>query len=571
MPKLRCTLRRCLLAAGAMFCLGFVQAQQKGEMGNVVLDFYTAPREVGMDCLSGKPLPAQEYNFGGYIQKSVYDSLHHTVTLQLRSLTKNEKYFKGKGVLLAMDLNTAEVLWSRWIDFPAGSAAITLWDGFLLHADGVKTVCFDPLTGESLWESRYLFKYVNPDSTERIALGYPWLGPGSYSQNLKGVDLNTGKSLWSRKIPDVNGWEELERLDEDNLLVRAAGLHKINLKTGEGWSYEAPIAMALPAKQVTDDEIKAADEQIRKGWITGGYGTMRGLSSSPLVTEDLIYFCDKDKVVGLTQAGIPAWDQPFPEGTGASSDLLHDDSLLYVIGRGLASFWGKTVAHGRPFLAAYDKSDGTPRFFEVIDQRKCRIQVTGFHFDSVVLVTQDQIQLRSLEDGRGHRAVDIDTALYGEIISRLDGEQFYRRDTLTGRFRPVARRFDDWSLYTTKKKLLQMDEQFGIEAVFDTDSLFYCYQKRDNLTVLRRDSLTCLVDDNGTPRATLTSRVRPMWYGKYFYVPARKGIIQIDLQEVYARRYEQPAPGRETKGLPAGEPVVLAPDPRKTELYPFEN
>ena len=264
---------------------------------------------------------------------------------------------------------------------------------------------------------------------------------------------------------------------------------------------------------------------------------IRGLCSQPLITDDRIYFSCADRMVALDRNGQLQWEWKLPENIASYSDLFASDSALYLVGRGLAFLAGQVITYGRPFFAAYDPQNGNPLFFNVIDQRKCQIRAIRPLQDSLVFVTEDRIDCRSLQDGLSGREVLIDTAQYGEIIRDIDPERFFKRDRQTNRFTYVVSSLDSWGVYTTKNKLLLLDQQQRITEVMELDSLYYLREKRDNLSLLRRDSTACLVDDNGTLLAELVTLSVPVWIGTHWFMERPNGLMRIDLEEIFRRRY----------------------------------
>ena len=71
----------------------------------------------------------------------------------------------------------------------------------------------------------------------------------------------------------------------------------------------------------------------------------------------------------------------------------------------------------------------------------------------------------------------------------------------------------------------------------ELDSLYYLREKRDNLSLLRRDSTACLVDDNGTLLAELVTLSVPVWIGTHWFMERPNGLMRIDLEEIFRRRY----------------------------------
>lgn len=495
------------------------------------------PISVGRNLISGQPLSGMAYDFGERIDDIYIDSVSQTATVQVRGITQNGKYLQNRGRLVMLDLQKGQVRWSRPMVFPYGKSGVYQDGDFLLYNDGRKTFCLSMMDGRPQWESRYDFWYVDLDSTRRFGLGYPTSGIEAVSY----VDLNTGERLWRRRLPYVP-WNDIYRLNDTTLLVFSSGLYQINVSTGEGWDYVAATSKLNDLKW--KDLAKELNLQGSIFWMSSAFmgspmNQIRGLCSEPLITDDRIYFSCADRMVALDRNGQQQWEWKLPENIASYSELFPFDSVIYLIGRGFAFLSGQVVTYGRPFFAAYDQQSGKPIFFNVIDQRKCQIRAIRPVMDSLVFVTEDRIDCRSLQDGLSGREVLIDTAQYGEVIRDVDPERYFRRDAQTGKFTHVVGSLDSWGVYTTKKKLLLLDKYQQIAEVLELDSLYYLRDKRDNLSLLRRENISCLVDDNGTLLAEVQTPTTPVWIGTQWFVSVSKGIMRLDIGDIFRQRYRQ--------------------------------
>jgi len=495
------------------------------------------PISVGRNLISGQPLSGMAYDFGERIDDIYIDSVSQTATVQLREVTPNGKYLEGQGQLLLLDLQEDRVRWSRPIIYPYGQSGITQDGDCLLYYDGRATSRLDMMNGHPLWEARYSFWYVDLDSTRRFGLGYPPSGGESVSY----VDLNTGERVWKRRFP-YEHWNDVYRLNDTTVLIFGSGFHQFNLSTGEGWNYAAVTSKRNDRGRRFLSNLLGISSAIFLGtgfYTWGGVNQIQGLYAEPLITDDRIYFSCADRMVALDRNGQLQWERELPKNIASYSELIPSDSVLYLVGRGFAFISGAVSSYGRPFFAAYNQQSGKPIFFNVIDQRKCQIRAIRPVMDSLVFVTEDRIDCRSLQDGLSGREVLIDTAQYGEVIRDVDPERYFRRDARTGKFTHVVGSLDSWGVYTTKRKLLLLDKYQQIAEVLELDSLYYLRDKRDNLSLLRRENISCLVDDNGTLLAEVQTPTTPMWIGTQWFVSVSKGIMRLDIGDIFRQRYRQ--------------------------------
>lgn len=112
-----------------------------------------------------------------------------------------------------------------------------------------------------------------------MGLGYKFTqASGNNMHDLLGIDLNSGRTLWSRNVPRGGGWNDLFFLNDSTLMLVAGGLHSIHMKTGRGWSH-----MAVTAKEDYKGVAATNAVGLGVGLLTGTY-FYRG----PNVVYDLV-------------------------------------------------------------------------------------------------------------------------------------------------------------------------------------------------------------------------------------------------------------------------------------------
>jgi len=74
------------------------------------------------------------------------------------------------------------------------------------------------------------------NSKYNVGMAYQFLydgGDGHYTNEFMGMDLLKGRLKWKRNINRAYGWNDYFYLNDSTLMVVAAGLHTININTGE--------------------------------------------------------------------------------------------------------------------------------------------------------------------------------------------------------------------------------------------------------------------------------------------------------------------------------------------------
>lgn len=194
-------------------------------------------KTVGVNLLTGDSIKAKKYQFEDRVYRVEMDTDRGLMAVQLRGLSRNEKWMDNKGEFVLYDLNSKKVKWKKKIVFEQSD--ISMFGKYIVQAKAQKSWLLDPETGESLWDTHNMIYHA--DEKNHVGLGYKfssWTGPAMHE--LEGIDMRTGKSLWSRDVSRDYGWNGILHLNDSVIIVLASGLHAINLRTGKGWDYETP-------------------------------------------------------------------------------------------------------------------------------------------------------------------------------------------------------------------------------------------------------------------------------------------------------------------------------------------
>jgi len=213
---------------------------------------------IGKNLITNKVITAKEYNFLDNIHHADMDTTSKCLTIQLRGITKNGKNYKSKGEVLVFDLRTKKIKWQKEIDFQ--QTGLEQYENILFHTGGVNTVLMDMETGKSKWSTDRIIHGTIP--AINITLGYKY----NSTYNLDGISLTTGRILWKRTIDKSYGWNGILNLNDTAVIIKACGLHEINLKTGKGWDYEAQTGKKDYSKTIGLNIAGAA-----LGLLTGVY------------------------------------------------------------------------------------------------------------------------------------------------------------------------------------------------------------------------------------------------------------------------------------------------------------
>ena len=435
---------------------------------------------MGYDCIIGDSIKAAVYRFERTIGSvEAVDTASSIVVINQREISRNGRSLKAWGSIMAFDLEKGTLLWELPEKY---LVAHSLWfdNGYLIRFGPMSTTRIDMATGQELWNTKMqMFNVVCSDSTDlAVGLGYRisklMLSP---DDPMRGVNLHDGTQLWKRRISPWGGWHGYFHLNDTTLIVMMGGLHRIDLRTGEGWSYWAETAHDnLPPRKyryywgsVSQNNTMEEDNFVQ----TSGAYVVGQLCSNTCQIDSVLYWATRDSIVALSvEDGSVFWRTALPQEAGSSSRLYLTDSTVFMVNNGSAVYYDRYYGvYGRPFLAAFDRQDG----------------------DSV-------------------------------------GDRYYSLSGLS----------DEWEFITNKDMMLYWDMNNGEVNGVPLDSLWVLYDQFDNLRFLGHRTKSWLIDDNGKVIAVLDMPLSSKLIGNVLYAYTRQGLVKMDLTQLFEHRYRQP-------------------------------
>lgn len=505
---------------------------------------------MGYDCIIGDSIKAAVYRLEHVTVGSIeaVDTASSIVLISQQGLSRNGKYLNARGSILAFDLEKGAFLWEMPEKYLYASS---LWfdQGYLLNFSLWSTTRIDMATGQELWSTKTkMYSAVCGDSTDlAVGLGYRITQMGlSPGETMRGVDLHDGKQLWKRRISPMGGWHGYIRLNDTTLLVMTSGLHRIDLRTGEGWSYWAETAHnSLPSRKYRYywGAISRNNTMEENQFIpTSGAYAVGQLCSNMYKADSVVYWATRDSIVALSvEDGSVFWRTALPQEAGSSSSLYLTDSTVLLVNEGSAVFYDRYYGvYGRPFLAAFDRQNGQITMLQMIDQRNLSIIDHAFFDDNIALALEDRIAVHDLATGKLGRETLIDIARWGKIMFNVNNPVLYQYDSVGDRYYSLSGLSDEWDFITNKDMMLYWDMNNGEVNGVPLDSLWVLYDQFDNLRFLGHRTKSWLIDDNGKVIAVLDMPLSSKLIGNVLYAYTRQGLVKMDLTRLFEHRYRQP-------------------------------
>jgi len=439
---------------------------------------------VGQNLITGKEIQAAKYEFQDRIYNSRLDTTFQSLTLQLRGIKSNGKYYNNNGELAVLDLKSKEIKWSKEINY--GITEIEQYDGVLLWNEGLgSTTRLELTTGNTLWNSKVVVFATIPNLN--ISIGYKYNSfLQDLSNNLSCIDLSTGKVLWERPIDRSYGWNGIENLNDTALIIKSSGLHHVNLKTGLGWDYSVKTGMKDYSKTVGANVAGAVLGLLTGSFVvTTGHDLVGNLVSNIAIDSLNYYLASKDYLTCLSHEGIVRWKVALPKET-SHSNLVLDSTRVVVINDGEAEYNGKTCNYGKPYIASFEKKTGMQEFVTIFDLDKNPLLEMISAKDSVDLFFKDRVMQVSLKNGSFNK-VDYDSEKIGNFEYSVAMFRTYIKSDSTFQ---TLHSIDPRAMYlkSNKGKIVKLNQHLSFDKDIAFDELYSWRAETDKYIFLYHDN-----------------------------------------------------------------------------------
>lgn len=483
---------------------------------------------VGKRLIDSTEIKGTEYVFPERIHETFLDTTNGFLTVQLRGLRK-EKWLSNKGNILQYDLNNKNLLWSKKIAFQTSN--LQQFSNTMIFTVANKSNCLDIRTGNEIWEVKNNIYYVDP--VDNIGIGYRFKSSTGYSNELEGINLKSGNVIWKRDLNREYGWNDVFYINDSTMIVVAAGLHSININSGEGWDYNT-----ITGKKDYTGTAAANAVGVAAGLLTGtfvmstGHNLVRDVVSNSLVDSSFIYFASKEQLTKINkQTGEIAWKYPFPNDLASKSSIFMNDSVVFIVNKGFAFMGYRQLDFGKPFIAAFDRETGQQKYLTLINEKKDPI--LGFQIlqDEVYLVFKNRIARYSTKTGSQIIAKEFPEDNYGDLKYFVGNQVFVtnENDDL------VSLPQSDTSkvfVFTNQGKTLSVDNQLNVTDTLGYEDLSIYYLRTANLKFIAKGKQTLIIDNDGKRIAEIEATTNAFLVGETLYDKRDNSFISIDLKEI---------------------------------------
>jgi len=514
-------MRKILLGLSLLITLtGFSQKNQIQVLSNEKI--------LGKSLVDSSVIKGFEYVFSDRIHETFIDTTTGFLTVQLRGLRK-EKWLSNTGNIIQYDIKNQKVLWSKKIAYQ--SSNLQQFSKTMIYTVANKSYCLDIETGNELWEVKNNIYFVDP--IDNIGIGYKFKNSTGYSNELEGIDLKNGNIVWKRDLNREYGWNDVFYTNDSTMIVVAAGLHAINIKTGKGWDYNT-----ITGKKDYTGTAAANAVGVGLGLLTGtfvmstGHNLVRDLVSNTIIDSSNIYFASKEQLVKIDkQSGEILWKFPFSNDLASKSSIFMNDSVIFMINKGMAFMGYRQLDFGKPFFAAFDRQSGKQIFLSLINVKDDQILSYQIQNREIFLVFKNRIAKYSMETGNMITEKDFPKDNFGELKYFVGNQVFITNQNGDLMSLPQSDSTKVF-VFTSQGKTLSIDGELNISKTIEYDELSIYYLRTKDYKFIAKEKKTLIINNVGKRIAEIDVTSNAFMIGNTLYDTQDKNFITIDLREM---------------------------------------
>lgn len=473
---------------------------------------------IGRNTSTDMEIIAKVFELPEHIKEVHLDSINGYLLFQLRGTNNNGTYWNSTGSMVQYDVPHQKSLWSRNINY--SNSYLFQIQSLLLLNKANSSECLDPQTGHVLWEKKA--QIVLTDSASQIGVGIRENTEFANTTCVYGIDLRSGKELWKRYVPFEQGKKPIVSIDDSTIMLISSGLHELNIKTGEGWSYGH--SWSTPSEATQPSHLRDLKRFPSQTFYVSTTAVQNWGLRSNLMQDSLgFFFVHKATVVRLSNKGELLWSNQLNELEASKTEIWLDSTYLYVLNNGIRYLNYYQVAGGKPFFAKFKRSDGEMMFNIRLPRNRGPL-IDYWLTDSIMYALfSDRVQAYSYKTG----------IFINELVFKNKEKDklryFVSKSLWTKDDRLCKTLWQSDSLhlivYTTKEKFFKIDPQLQSFTPFN-DSLYQTNLLHEDFKVVVRNGTSYLVDEDGKLFGSLQLSSKAVFYnnliidirGNHFYV-----------------------------------------------------
>lgn len=481
----------------------------------------------GFNYAQNAEIQAIEYSFPERIDEFKIDTVSGIASILLRGLSKNGKYLNNTGTFVLYDLNAQKPVWSRKINFQ--NENMTMLGNQVLLLKAGKVVGMNMATGAEAWTSKTRIYYA--DKTNQVGVGYKYNALNTMSDNLEGVNMQTGSTIWKRDLDQTYGWDDIRRLNDSVILITSTGLHTVNLRTGQGWDYKTPTG-----KKQTGEAVAKGVGSVVLGVLTGvtvipNVDIITGIVSNTLVDSSGIYLASSEKISRLNPDGNIIWSNELPKEMCSASDIFRDKGFVYLINKGFAYENGKMRDYGCPFVAVYNENDGSQLLLRNFDEKKLMLNDVLIQNDTINLLFHNKFVQLSQNNNTILAEKIFNTEITGYLYRFANTKAYLQENDM---YVPARKDKSKYLVSTSTGNVLMLNDKLETVEELNENTFHKLFYHKGSMKFLYKDGNMTVIDCDGKRLAEIKTSSKIYLKGKKLYEVDGKILREINLKELIA-------------------------------------
>lgn len=370
--------------------------------------------QVGLSAISVNSITAKTYHLIYPLYDYELDSLSHLLFITARQggeINRNSALSRGFFTALNCDKDSV-----RWLN-ESGLYNLDVSGKSLLLSNDIRTVKYNKLHGYE--EARFDTKLIYTIPKYNKGFRYDKTLPDV----LHCVSLSTGLTSWTCTIPAGENWVDSKFLNDSVLIIAAAGIHAVSIKSGLLWSI--PLSTSVKtnrsftyslAKYNTIQKISTVTK------TTEEQNQVTQVCSNILINQDRIYFASKEKFIALDKTGKLIWQVDIKNYPNSKMLISSTDTSLILANFGLATHSNNFVTWGKPFIITLHPMSG-----RIMDQFNLSNveNLADFIQTKNSLIFAGKQGILEAQPGKELKTMLELGAKYGEFVEFINGNEYY--------------------------------------------------------------------------------------------------------------------------------------------------
>jgi hypothetical protein len=240
---------------------------------------------------------------------------------------------------------------------------ISIKDNMFMYFDGVKFVVRDLYSWKVLYKLNQPYLAFNTKNTK--AFSYITETLSRELQSFKGVDVETGKTIWQKSVEDEKYVRGFCFSDSSAYIMGDDFVTSYGFDNGFGW--KVPINNYLTTQySYTLSDVGLSIVGMISGYFTGFYFYSLGTYTKVFTTGSNLYY-DSGKLFFATadsifcvnsSTGTRIWQNPLPKSGTRITRLLINEDKVYLVNMGFGGDASKKLEICPAYIAEYDRTTG---------------------------------------------------------------------------------------------------------------------------------------------------------------------------------------------------------------------